>query len=96
MSYKDKYHPKVKTDLKKLDKQVVKEIFRVHIENILQEPHAGDKLHGDLEGLLSYHFIKNRVDYRIAYTIEEDKKLIYFLRVGKRESFYEVLKRRLS
>lgn len=95
MSYKDKYHPKVKTDLKKLDKQIVKEIFRVHIRNILQEPYAGDKLHGDMEGVLSCHFRKNRVDYRIAYVIEEADKIVYILRIGKRESFYEVLKRRL-
>lgn len=95
MSYKDRYHPTVKADLKKLDKQVVKDIFRLHIDNILQKPDTGDKLHGDLEGLFSYHFRKRSVDYRIAYTIAEDKKPVYFLRIGKRESFYEVLRRRL-
>lgn len=34
MSYKDEYHPKVKTDLKKLDKAVAKEIYDVHIDKI--------------------------------------------------------------
>ncbi len=32
MSYKDEYHPKVKSDLKKLDNPVAKEIHDVHIE----------------------------------------------------------------
>jgi mRNA-degrading endonuclease RelE of RelBE toxin-antitoxin system len=67
MSYKDEYHPKIKTDLKKLDKTVVKEIYDIHIDKILKEPRASEKLHGTLSGFLSYHFKKNRVDYRIAY-----------------------------
>lgn len=59
MSYKDKYHPRVKSDLKKLDKIVIKEIFDIHIEKILQEPSIGEILYGNLEGVLSYHFRKN-------------------------------------
>lgn len=96
MAYKDEYHPKVKHDLKKLDKPVVKEIFEIHIEKILQNPNLGEQLYGDLEGVSSYHLRKNRVDYRIAYTINEDKQIVYIVLIGKREDFYEILKRRLS
>lgn len=64
MSYRDEYHPKVKSDLRKFDKAVIKELFDVHIEKILQEPHLGEKLHGELEGVSSYHFRKNKVEYR--------------------------------
>ena len=96
MSYRDEYHPKVKPDLKRLDRQVITEIFNTHIEKILREPYTGEKLHGDLEGVFSYHFRKGKVDYRIAYLIEETKKIVYILMVRKRESFYEILKRRLS
>ncbi len=35
MPYKDEYHPKVKSDLKRLDKPVVKEIHSIHLNNIL-------------------------------------------------------------
>jgi hypothetical protein len=35
MAYKDEYHPKIKTDLKKLEKAVVKEIYDIHIDKIL-------------------------------------------------------------
>ncbi|MBI4619586.1 MAG: type II toxin-antitoxin system RelE/ParE family toxin [Desulfobacterales bacterium] len=62
----------------------------------MHEPSIWGRLHGDLEGVFSYHFRKNRVDYRAAYTIEEAEKIVYILMIGKRESFYEVLKRRLS
>lgn len=96
MSYKDEYHPRVKSDLKKLDKSVVREIYDIHLKNILHEPYSDEKLHGDLEGVSGYHFRKNKVDYRIAYSIEEGKKIVYFVMVGKRENFYEILKRRLS
>jgi addiction module RelE/StbE family toxin len=96
MAYKDEYHPKIKTDLKKLEKAVVKEIYDIHIDKILGEPDVAEKLHGSLEGFLSYHFRKNRVDYRIAYTIEENRKAVYFLMIGKRENFFDILKRRLS
>lgn len=32
MSYKDEYHPKVKADLKKLDRAVAREIHDEHIK----------------------------------------------------------------
>jgi len=38
MPYKDAYHPKIKSDLKKLDKPVVKELFDTHIDRILNDP----------------------------------------------------------
>lgn len=96
MFYKDEYHPKVKSDLKKLDRAVAREIYDEHIERILLEPLAYEKLHGDLEGVVSYHFKKNKVDYRIAYSVNEFEQIVYFLMIGKRENFYEILKRRLS
>jgi addiction module RelE/StbE family toxin len=95
MSYKDEYHPKIKTDLKKQDKEVIKEIYGIHIAKILKEPFDSEKLRGSLEGFLSYHFRTNKVDYRIAYAIEEDRKIVYFIMIGKRENFYDLLKRRL-
>ncbi len=96
MSYRDEYHPKVKSDLRKLDRAVIREINNVYIDKILQNPLIGENLHGDMEGIYSYHFRKNKVDYRIAYSLKESEKVVSFLMIGKRESFYEVLKRRLS
>ncbi|MBI4688761.1 MAG: type II toxin-antitoxin system mRNA interferase toxin, RelE/StbE family [Nitrospirae bacterium] len=95
MSYKDTYHPRVKSDLKSLDRPVVKDIYDIHIERLLNNPELGEKLHGELEGVFSYHFRKNKIDYRIAYTAEETSNIVYIVMIGKRENFYEILKRRL-
>lgn len=96
MSYKDAYHPRVKSDVKRLDKSVARDIYSVHLSKILHAPRTGEKLYGDLEGVFSYHFRKNNVDYRIAYMIDDTAKIVYVVMIGKRESFYEILQRRLS
>ena len=96
MSYKDSYHPRVKSDLKKIDIGVAREIHDIHLEIILKKPYVSEELYGDLKGVRSYHFKKNKVDYRIAYSINENEKVIYFLMIGKRENFYEILRRRLT
>ena len=95
MSYKDEYHPQVKSDIEKLNRIVAREIHDKHLERILLDPLAHDKLHGNLDGVISYHFRMNKVDYRIAYSVEESEQIVYFLMIGKRENFYEILKRRL-
>ena len=95
MPYKDEYHPRIKNDLKGLDKPVKKDIEDFHIEKILKDPYASEKLYGNLEGFFSYHFTKTRIEYRIAYAVEEEKKIVYILMIGKRENFYDVLKRRV-
>lgn len=97
MPYKDEYHPKINSDLKKLDQAAVREIFYTHIDKILHDPHqTGEPLHGSLEGISSYHFRRNKVEYRIAFAVEEDSKTVYILMVDKRENFYEILRRRLG
>jgi mRNA-degrading endonuclease RelE of RelBE toxin-antitoxin system len=96
MSYRDEYHPKIKADLKKLDKPVAREFFD-HIDNILRDPYrTGEALHGSLEGISTCHFRVNRVEYRIAFAVKEELKTVYVLMVGKRENFYEILRRRLG
>ena len=57
--------------------------------------YATDDLTGDLSGICSYHFKKEKVEYRISYIIDELQKIVYFLMIGKRENFYEILRRRL-
>ena len=93
--FRDEYHPQVKKDLKKIDKSVQLEIKDFHIPKILNDPYIGDELTGDLTGIRSYHFKKDRVQYRISYIIDETKEIINILMIGKRESFYDILRRRL-
>ena len=93
--FKDEYHPKVKKDLRKIDKSVQSEIKDFHIPEILNNPNIADELKGDLAGIRSYHFKKDKVQYRISYIIYETQRIVYILMIGKRESFYEILRRRL-
>jgi addiction module RelE/StbE family toxin len=93
--YRDEYHPKVKKDLKKIDKSIKSKVRDFHIPKILNDPYYADDLTGDLSGIWSYHFKKDKVQYRISYIINEVQKIVYILMIGKRESFYEILRRRL-
>ncbi len=94
--YKDEYHPKIKKDLKLIDKSVIKEIKTEHIDKILLDPYKNNELKGELSGIRTFHFRKNKTDYRICYFINEDKEVLYFLMIGKRENLYELLKQRLK
>lgn len=60
MSFKDEYHPKVKRDIKKLDREVIQEIFSIHMEKILQAPYKGYRLHGELEEYLPTILLRRR------------------------------------
>ena len=93
--FRDEYHPRIKKDLRKIDKSVGSEVRDFHIPKILSDPHIADDLTGELSGISSYHFKKEKVEYRISYIIDEVQKIVYFLMIGKRESFYEILRRRL-
>ncbi len=55
MSYKDAYHPNVKSDLKNSTSLLPdKYTMSILSEAILLNPFAHEKLHGDLEGVVSY------------------------------------------
>ena len=93
--YRDQYHPKVKKDLKKLDKRLRYEIETGHIPAILEQPEQGDELVGDLSGMRADHFNYQKQTYRIAYVVDERVSIIFVMMIGKRENFYTILKRRL-
>lgn len=52
MSYGDSYHPKVKSDLKKIDISAAREIHAVHIDKILSNPHSSELLFATLPRLI--------------------------------------------
>ena len=77
--YKDLYHPAVKKDLKKLDKSVRNNIKEKWIPKLLLKPFEGERLDDPLAGIRSYHFSIGRVQYRIAYSINENEHIIKIL-----------------
>jgi mRNA-degrading endonuclease RelE of RelBE toxin-antitoxin system len=66
MAFVDAYHPKFKSDLKKIDKSAAKEIKEKHLDIILNNPMGNELLKGKLSHIRSYHFQKNSTQYRIA------------------------------
>ena len=95
MGYSEHFHPKFKSDLKKIDKSVVKEIKEKHLDIILEHPMEAEKLKRKLSHLHSYHFQKNGSHYRIAYEIVEDDKIVFHYMVATRENFYKKLEQRV-
>jgi addiction module RelE/StbE family toxin len=93
--YRDQYHPKVKKDLKKLDRGIRQAIETIHIPAILENPGIGEDLVSDLSGMYAYHFTVVKQAYRIAYMVDEDAQTVFVMMIGKRENFYTILKRRL-
>jgi len=95
MEYSERFHPKFKSDLKKIDKRVAKEIKEQHLDIILENPLEADKLKGKLSHLYSYHFQKNGTQYRIAYEVLEDDMIVFHYMVASRENFYRKLGNRV-
>lgn len=94
--YKDEYHPQVKKDLKALDHAAVRKIQSEYLDIILKDPLKYERLSGNLSGIYSYHFKITKTEYRICYIINEVEKIVTILMIGKRENFYDILKRRVS
>lgn len=84
--------PSAKRFLKKLSRKVREDI--ISATEILEiNPYAGEKLSGALHFLYSFHFKSNNVEYRAAYTINQERKLIIVHFAHTRENFYQKLRR---
>ena len=93
-TYKEAFHPKIKSDLKKIDKSVVKKIQTHHLEKIVDDPYRYETLKGVLSNLRAYHFKESGVEYRIAYEVTENQIIFYYM-IAKRENFYKKIKSRI-
>ncbi len=84
--------PVAKKSLKRLARDAQQELLRA-TATLTITPYAGEKLHGSLSFLFSFHFKFQNVQYRVAYTIDEMQKLVIIHFVGPRENFYHRLRR---
>ena len=89
--------------LKKLKDKRLKKLYKDAIDDICADPSVGDPKHGDLEGVLGYDIYYNKINYELAYTIEErviegtdETETVVVIMAGTRENFYDQLKRYLS
>lgn len=94
--FKERYHPAVKKDMRKIDRGAREKIKNVWLPKLLSEPHEGKELTGPLSGIRSYNCKVGKVQYRIAYVLEESDFIINVLMIAKRESFYQILSKRIK
>ena len=84
MSYTLKIDNKVVKDLKKIDKVWQKRILSKMKTVLVEDPHSGKKLVGNLSP-----FYRLRVgDYRIIYAIEEEIVTVEVIKVKHRKEVY--------
>lgn len=84
--------PSAKKSLKRLRTDAQQTLLKA-TEILTQNPHQGEQLHGSLSFLFSFHFKFQNVSYRVAYTVDDARKLVIIHLVGPRESFYDRLRR---
>ncbi|ASB96412.1 type II toxin-antitoxin system RelE/ParE family toxin [Streptococcus equi] len=89
MMYKIEFDPKVKKQLKKLDKTASSKIIRWLYANVdgtsLPRLH-GKALTGDLAGLWRYRI----GDYRVICDIQDDKLVILAVHIAHRKQVYKL------
>lgn len=94
--YELRFHPQVDGELKALPTAAREEVKTRHFPTIAASPlEAGRPLSGPLRRFRKYVFSHGGVSYRLVYEIDREEQVVYLLMVGKREGFYERLKRRL-
>lgn len=82
--YKVEYAKGVVKDLKKLPKEIRIKALYVAEEILAVEPTAGKPLTGPYKGLWKYRI----GDWRIIYSIERAKLVIFVLRIRHRKEVY--------
>ncbi len=94
--YELRFHRKVDKELANLSPEIRKKIKYEHLSLLSEKPTSGKALSGDLSGVWKFSFRASNTDYRVAYEINEKEKVVYIIMIGKREGFYERLRRRLG
>lgn len=82
--YKVEYARGIVKDLKKLPSDVRNRALEIVEEDLSADPHKGRPLVGPYKGLWKYRI----GDYRIIYSIEEDRVVIFVLRIRRRKDVY--------
>lgn len=85
MAYKIEYAKGVVKDLKKLPTHVKQKALMVVEKILARNPLIGKKLTGPYKGMLRYRI----GDYRIIYSIEKQRLVIFVLRIRHRKNAYD-------
>ncbi|MEA2111719.1 MAG: type II toxin-antitoxin system RelE/ParE family toxin [Campylobacterota bacterium] len=84
MAYRLLFDDKVFKDLKNIDKSWQKKILEAIKTKLINNPHIGKKLVGDLSPYYRYRVN----DYRVIYEIKEDEVVIIIVKIKHRKDVY--------
>lgn len=84
--------PSAKRSLKRLSHDAQETLLDA-AQVLKENPFAGEKLTGSLSFLWSFHFKYQNAQYRIAYTVDQERHLVVIHLAGPRENFYDRLRR---
>lgn len=80
--------------LKKLKDKKLKQLFAEAVQKIQADYTIGEAKTGDLNGIYGYDIYYQKINYELAYTIEQvGETVIVIIMAGPRENFYDALKR---
>jgi mRNA interferase RelE/StbE len=94
--YTVKFASVVKSDVRKLDKQLQRIIKEEHLTSIEKDPFKAVPLLYEFKGLWSYHFSYEGTQYRIIYEVYPEDKIVLVIMIRSRERLYEALRRRIK
>lgn len=86
MRYRLEIAPDVQEVIRLLSPSI-KQAVRAAIRGLTANPHLGERLHRELEGLFKYRVRR----YRIVYRIIDGARLVRIVAVGERRTVYEEL-----
>ena len=93
MSYKLKFLPSAWKEWCKLSPEI-KSQFKKQLQRRLETPHIDS---ARIRGYKNYYKIKLRyVGYRLVYKAEDNDITVYVIRIGRRNTIYKILEKRIS
>jgi len=91
MSYKIKFFPSALKEWRKLSPEICTQ-FSKKLARILESPHVPA---ARVRGYKKHYKIKLRsVGYRLVYEVDDNEIIVYVICVGRRDTIYQVLKKR--
>lgn len=83
--YKVEYAKGVAKDLKSLPKEIKRKALNIVEKALASDPRVGKPLAGPYKGLWKYRI----GDYRMIYSIEDQRLVIFVLRIRHRKDVYQ-------
>lgn len=95
-TYTVRFARAVKSDVRRLDRQLRRIISDKHLAKIEADPFQAAPLLYEFRGLRSYHLSHKGAKYRIIYEVYPEEHIVLVIMIGSREGLYGTLRRRVK